>query len=46
VSSGDSPAWHKDPADEGSANLLRRCRLVAADHPHTTFGTEMQLILQ
>jgi transposase len=28
------------------AHLLRRCRLVAADHPHTTFGTDVQAILQ
>jgi transposase len=28
------------------AHLLRRCRLVAADHPHTTFATDVQLILQ
>lgn len=28
------------------AHLLRRCRLVAADHPHTTFATDVQAILQ
>jgi transposase len=28
------------------AHLLRRCRLVAADHPHTTFPTDVQVILQ
>jgi transposase len=28
------------------AHLLRRCRLVAADHPHTTFATDVQVILQ
>jgi hypothetical protein len=28
------------------AHLLRRCRMVAADHPHTTFGTDVQTILQ
>ena len=27
------------------AHLLRRCRLVAADHPHTTFATDVQAIL-
>jgi transposase len=28
------------------AHLLRRCRLIAADHPHTTFATDVQAILQ
>lgn len=28
------------------AHLLRRCRLVAADHPHATFATDVQAILQ
>jgi transposase len=28
------------------AHLLRRCRLVTADHPHTTFATDVQAILQ
>jgi transposase len=28
------------------AHLLRRCRLVAADHPHSTFATDVQAILQ
>jgi transposase len=28
------------------AHLLRRCRLVATDHPHTTFATDVQVILQ
>jgi len=28
------------------AHLLRRCRLVAADHPHTTFATDVHAILQ
>lgn len=28
------------------AHLLRRCRLIAADHPHATFGTDVQAILQ
>ena len=28
------------------AHLLRRCRLVAADHPRTTFGPDVQAILQ
>jgi transposase len=28
------------------AHLLRRCRLVAADHPRTTFATDVQAILQ
>jgi transposase len=28
------------------AHLLRRCRLVAADHPHATFATDVQTILQ
>ena len=28
------------------AHLLRRCRLVAADHPHTTFAADVQVILQ
>lgn len=28
------------------AHLLRRCRLVTADHPHTTFGRDVQAILQ
>ena len=28
------------------AHLLRRCRLVAADHPRTTFATDVQTILQ
>jgi transposase len=28
------------------AHLLRRCRLVAADHPHASFATEVQAILQ
>jgi transposase len=28
------------------AHLLRRCRLVAADHPHTTFAMDVQVILQ
>jgi transposase len=26
--------------------LLRRCRLVATDHPHATFATDVQAILQ
>jgi transposase len=28
------------------AHLLRRCRLVAGDHPRTTFATDVQAILQ
>jgi transposase len=28
------------------AHLLRRCRLIAADHPHTTFAIDVQAILQ
>ena len=28
------------------AHLLRRCRLIAADHPHTTFATDVHAILQ
>lgn len=28
------------------AHLLRRCRLLAADHPHATFATDVQAILQ
>lgn len=28
------------------AHLLRRCRLVAADHPHVTFATDVQAIWQ
>jgi len=28
------------------AHLLRRCRLVAADHPHAPFATDVQAILQ
>jgi transposase len=28
------------------AHLLRRCRLVTADHPHTPFGADVQAILQ
>ena len=28
------------------AHVLRRCRLVAADHPRTTFATEVQAIVQ
>ena len=28
------------------AHLLRRCRLVAADHPHARFATDVQAILQ
>lgn len=28
------------------AHLLRRCRLVASDHPHTRFATDVQAILQ
>jgi transposase len=28
------------------AHLLRRCQLVASDHPHTTFATEVHSILQ
>jgi transposase len=28
------------------AHLLRRCRQVAADHPHATFATDVQAILQ
>jgi len=28
------------------AHLLRRCRLVAADHPHATFATDVQAILR
>jgi transposase len=28
------------------AHLLRRCRLVAADHPHAPFATDVQTILQ
>jgi transposase len=28
------------------AHLLRRCRLVATDHPHTTFAADVQAILQ
>jgi transposase len=28
------------------AHLLRRCRLLVADHPHATFATDVQTILQ
>jgi len=28
------------------AHLLRRCRLMTADHPHSRFGTDVQAILQ
>lgn len=28
------------------AHLLRRCRLIIADHPRTTFGTDVQAILR
>jgi len=28
------------------AHLLRRCRLVTADHPHTTFATDVHAILK
>jgi transposase len=28
------------------AHLLRRCRVVTADHPHSPFGAEVQAILQ
>ena len=28
------------------ADLLRRCRLVTADHPHSPFGADVQAILQ
>lgn len=28
------------------AHLLRRCRLIATDHPHTTFAVDVQTILQ
>jgi transposase len=28
------------------AHLLRRCRLIAADHPHTTFAIDVHTILQ
>lgn len=28
------------------AHLLRRCRLLAADHPHAPFATDVQAILQ
>ena len=28
------------------AHLLRRCRLVTADHPHSSFGADVQAILQ
>lgn len=28
------------------AHLLRRCRLITADHPHTPFGLDVQAILQ
>jgi transposase len=28
------------------AHLLRRCRLVTADHPHSPFGADVQAILQ
>jgi transposase len=28
------------------AHLLRRCRLVAGDHPRTTFATDVQALLQ
>jgi len=28
------------------AHLLRRCRLITADHPHSAFGADVQAILQ
>ena len=28
------------------AHLLRRCRLIATDHPHTTFAVDVQTILR
>lgn len=28
------------------AHLVRRCRLITADHPHTRFGRDVQAILQ
>jgi transposase len=28
------------------AHLLRRCRLIAADHPHSPFATDVQALLQ
>ena len=28
------------------AHLVRRCRLVTADHPHRSFGADVQAILQ
>jgi transposase len=48
VRDGWAPYRHFTAAahQTGFAHLLRRCRLVAADHPRSAFATDVQAILQ